>query len=74
VRANCPSRVNLGTPARKANALNIEVGQPLPRCMEKPPEHWGPNAPSVLRWIGSGGNLLVLGHCDANCPRGIADA
>ena len=54
---------------RRANALNVEVGQPVPRCRLKTPEHWGDADPRAARWLLSGGSPLVLGLCTPNgCP------
>lgn len=52
---------------RPANALNIEIATPCPRCTLKPPEDWPEGM--VLRWLGSGGTPFVLGACMPNqCP------
>ena len=51
---------------RRANALNVEPMQPQARCLNKRPDHWGDV--SALRWIASGGDVLVFGLCSANCP------
>jgi hypothetical protein len=60
----CPSRRDIGTPMRKANALNIEVGQPMPRCMDRSPDGRG-----AIYHL-SGGSLLAYGKCCASgCPR-----
>ncbi len=60
----CPSRRAMGVERRPANALNIEIGQPLPRCMEQSPDGRG------LAWILSGGSALAYGTCCASaCPR-----
>jgi len=67
--SSCQSRVTPDLERRPANALNIEIGQPLPRCINQPPAHWGDRAPSALRWIGSGGSPLVFGACSPRtCP------
>jgi hypothetical protein len=63
----CSARVELGIERRGANALNIEIGAPSPRCMNKRPEHW-PASASALRWLASGGTALVLGACSNPCP------
>jgi hypothetical protein len=65
--ATCGSRVELPTPRRPANALNLEVGAPMTRCLSKRPSHW-PASASSLRWIASGGDALVFGVCSADCP------
>lgn len=63
----CPHLLQPELPRRPANALNIEVGQPSPRCNLKRPDHW-PEGASALRWLGSGGSPLVFGRCDRACP------
>lgn len=68
---NCSELITLGVPRRPANALNIEVGQPLDRCRLKTPDHWGSTDPRASRWILSGGSALVLGICSANCPKRV---
>lgn len=66
--AACGSRVVPAFLHRRANALNIEPMQPMARCLNQKPEHW-PASMSALRWIGSGGEPLVFGHCSASsCP------
>lgn len=56
-------------PRRPGNVITVEIGQPLDRCTLRPPEHWGPRAPSVGRWLASGGSPLVLGLClPKGCP------
>jgi len=64
----CDSRVTLDVPRRRANALNIEVGTPAPRCLCKPPSHWPVASGMALRWIASGGSALVFGSCSQPCP------
>lgn len=54
---------------RPGNALSVEV--PLsgaPRCTLKTPSNWPPSI-SAARWLLSGGDVLVFGHCDSICPR-----
>jgi hypothetical protein len=64
----CGSRVVPAFLHRSANALNIEPMQPSARCLNRKPEHW-PASMSALRWIGSGGEALVFGRCEASqCP------
>lgn len=66
--ATCPHRIELEVPRRRANALNIEVGTPLPRCARRLPERW-PEGSSAVRWLWSGGSALVFSHCGyAGCP------
>jgi len=67
----CGSRVMLAFLHRSANALNIEPMQPAARCLNQRPDHW-PASMSALRWIGSGGEALVFGTCDASsCPERV---
>jgi hypothetical protein len=66
---SCPHLIELETPRRPGNALNVEVGTPAPRCLLRIPAHWREGA-SALRWIGSGGSPLVFGRCrPGRCPR-----
>lgn len=70
----CTSRVSPPLERRPANALNLEIGTPIPRCSFKPPAHWpvehvGRGRGHVLRWLGSGGSPLVFGTCDRDCPK-----
>jgi hypothetical protein len=67
IRPSCKARIELATPRRRANALNLEVGQPADRCSYKTPAHWPEGM--WLRWIGSGGDATVLGTCSRDCPR-----
>lgn len=67
-RATCRCRLVPEVERRPGNALNIEIGQPQPRCIEKKPEHW-PESMSGLRWLASGGNWSVFGLCSFDCPR-----
>lgn len=62
----CLSRISPGIERRQANALNVEIGQPIPRCLNKIPEHWTGPAALGLRWVASGGSPLVLGACQPN--------
>lgn len=74
LRASCVYKIALGIPRRPANALCVEIMEPLPRCTLKLPSHWTGTGASALRWLGSGGSPLVLGRCSANCPRIYEDA
>jgi hypothetical protein len=66
----CPDRVSLPLAPRPANALNVEIGEPSPRCRQRTPVEWGEADPRAQRWLASGGSALVLGGCDcAACPR-----
>jgi hypothetical protein len=60
----CPSRRDMGVERRPANALNVEIGSPMPRCIEQGPDGRG------LTWLLSGGSLLAYGICGwRTCPR-----
>lgn len=59
----CSERVEMDVPRRPANALNVEVGTPLPRCRLKTPASWRGFDPRATRWLLSGGDPLVLGPC-----------
>lgn len=64
---NCAALVQPHLERRPGNALNVEVGQPAPRCLLK--TEWSDRI-SGYRWLASGGSLLVFGPCDiANCPK-----
>ncbi len=66
---DCPKLIAPELLRRPANALNVEVGQAVPRCRLKTPEHWGDADPEATRWLRSGGSPLVLGPCTPNaCP------
>ena len=67
---DCQFCKHIPLPERKANALNVEVGSPLPRCMLKTPSHW-PAHMTGFRWIVSGGDAYVFGPCtpNGNCPK-----
>ena len=64
----CRSRISFDVSRRPANALNVEIGTPLPRCISKTPAHW--RGMSGIRWLASGGDALVFGPCDGDCPGG----
>ena len=60
----CRSHIQPSLERRRANALNIEIGSPLPRCTRKSPDGRG------LAWLMSGGSPLSYGHCTPlACPR-----
>lgn len=60
----CHDRINLGVEPRPGNALNIEIGAPLPRCKRQSPDGRG------LAWLHSGGSPLAYGTCSRGaCPR-----
>ena len=68
----CQSRVDIPVEARRGNVIAVEIGTPQKRCLNKKPDHWPTNA-TALRWIGSGGDYFVFGHCSqCDCPR-LAD-
>lgn len=67
VRESCGSRVQPELERRPGNALNVEIGQPQARCLNKRPDHW-PESMSALRWMASGGEALVFGACGGACP------
>lgn len=70
----CGNRIEVDVPRRPANALNVEVGTPFPRCTLRLPSNWGERAPSAARWLLSGGDALVFGYCALYaCPLRIAD-
>ena len=58
--AICPAQLNAGIERRRANALNVEIGQPMPRCSLLSPDGRG------LRWLHSGGSVLAYGCCEQN--------
>jgi hypothetical protein len=63
----CPHRIEAAVERRPANALNIEIGSPSPRCKLKKPDHWPENS-TAERWLWSGGSSFVFGLCSADCP------
>lgn len=66
----CGERVALPILRRPAPGLNVEIGKPLDRCRLRTPPEWGDFDPRGARWLGSGGDPLVLGVCSrARCPR-----
>lgn len=66
---HCPYRIESPVIRRRGNALNIEIGTALERCKLQPPRQW-PVGTSVARWLLSGGDSLVLGHCKRACALG----
>ena len=65
----CKYMVEADLPRRRGSCLCIEVGQPLPRCKLKLPDHWGGNV-SAVRWLWSGGSPFVFGICTPGiCPK-----
>lgn len=66
----CPDRRGASVERRPANALNVEIGAPVPRCIQRMPAHWTGSGRSALRWLASGGSALVFGECCCRaCPR-----
>ena len=66
----CAHAIEMEMERRPANALNLEIGQPLTRCRLKTPDHWGGADPKAARWLLSGGSPLVLGYCACSaCPK-----
>lgn len=60
----CPSARFPELPMRPGNALNIEIGTPMPRCLEQSPDGRG------VAWLLSGGSVLAYGICGRReCPR-----
>lgn len=68
----CPHRYVVPLPPRPCNGLNIEIGQPSPRCLLKLPDDWSPamRERGGLIWILSGGGCLEFGHCTPRCALG----
>lgn len=66
--ARCPHYVETPLERRPGNALNVEIGAPVPRCTLKEPDHW-PQKGLGPRWLFSGGSPLVFGFCSEDCPR-----
>lgn len=60
----CHDRRALEVERRPGNALNVEIGAPVPRCLRQSPDGRG------LAWLHSGGSVLAYGACSArSCPR-----
>jgi hypothetical protein len=68
-RETCNARLRSDVPRRPGNALNIEVGQPADRCIDKAPREWRGRGVSGFRWLASGGDAFVFGACSSACPR-----
>ena len=61
---HCEYRLALDVERRPGNALNLEVGTPMPRCTGRSPDGRG------LAWLLSGGSALAYGICaKVKCPR-----
>lgn len=56
----CPDRLSPAFERRPANALNVEIGAPAPRCADRSPDGRG------RAWLHSGGSALAYGHCRAS--------
>lgn len=66
----CNSKISPDLESRPANALNLEIGQPMPRCINSQPDNWPKDQGFGIRWLASGGGPLVFGVCCAgNCPK-----
>jgi len=60
---DCPHQMDIDVERRPGNALNVEIGAPLPRCNRKSPDGRG------LVWLMSGGSPLAYGNCTPlHCP------
>jgi hypothetical protein len=62
----CPNRIAPDVERRPGNALNVEIGTPVPRCkLRAPARHKG----MEVRWLLSGGSPLIFGACNRSaCP------
>ena len=59
-----PSLIALGVERRPGNALNVEIGAPVPRCDQRSPDGRG------MAWLWSGGSALAYGCCSRrSCPK-----
>lgn len=63
----CPYRLTSEVERRPANALNLEIGAPLPRCRLRLPREWK-GRDMAARWLASGGTPFVFGLCSRACP------
>jgi hypothetical protein len=62
--SSCEYRIEPELERRPCNGLNVEIGQPMPRCSRRSPDRYG------LRWVLSGGSPLAYGLCvQGRCPR-----
>ena len=70
VSATCKFRREMCIERRPGNALNVEIGTPMPRCMLKPPDGRGVTKDGgTLDWLRSGGKEMDYGVCCAvGCP------
>lgn len=70
VAERCASRVQAETHHRPCNGVNVEYYGGSYRCLNQKPDHW-PESATAIRWIKSGGSVLVFGECClAGCPIG----
>lgn len=66
--SRCPHMRTVAVQRRPGNALNVEIGEPQPRCLLNVPDNW-PKEMTASRWIMSGGEILIFGTCKASsCP------
>ena len=64
LRPLCPDARTGPLLRRPGNALNVEIGAPMMRCLQRSPDGRG------LAWMMSGGSLLAYGLCTpGGCPR-----
>jgi hypothetical protein len=70
IMAGCKYRHQLPVERRPGNALNVEIGAPLPRCTQKPPDGRGVTRDGgTLDYWRNGGSMLAYGLCEADsCP------
>lgn len=63
----CQSRWEAPPSRYKGSHVRLEWIDPSPKCINKKPSHW-PESASALRWLGSGGDGVVFGNCNRDCP------
>ena len=61
--AGCKSRVQPPLEGRPGNALNLEIAQPMARCINSQPANWPAGRGYGLRWIASGFGACCVGNC-----------
>lgn len=67
--SECRSRLEQPTPRRPVNGLNVEIGTPAARCINKPPVNANGVKADAFRWLLSGGSELAFGVCCvSDCP------
>lgn len=71
IAQKCDARREQRIERRPGNALNVEIGTPMPRCMLQPPDGRGVTKDGgTFDWLRSGGSELDYGACcAANCPK-----